>query len=238
MRETKDQKIVRLEKKIDEQKKEMTKIKKDRKRLNYAVDRLERQNKKLSAQSSKEDIERMRELESQIEEMRIITIEKDNTIESIRGANSSLTTKINEYSKQSIADYQKYEKGIISSVIDKILEWRLGRVSDYQQLKAYQNGERYFDFDFKDYPDIHIHYSIFSTEDLFIRIHPKNGRTLTPIDHELIKKYFENRIEYLWAMKAFEDFKRENPNSSDEELVEWTYKKGMELLPKYEKMIF
>ena len=43
MRETKDQTIARLEKKIEEQKKEMTEVKKDRKRLNYAVDRLERQ---------------------------------------------------------------------------------------------------------------------------------------------------------------------------------------------------
>lgn len=38
MRETKVQKIARLEKKIEEQKKEMTEIKKERKRLNYAVD--------------------------------------------------------------------------------------------------------------------------------------------------------------------------------------------------------
>ena len=40
MRETKDQKIERLEKVIDKQKKELSKVKKDRKRLNYAVDRL------------------------------------------------------------------------------------------------------------------------------------------------------------------------------------------------------
>lgn len=66
MRETKVQKIARLEKKIDEQKKEMTEIKKDRKRLNYAVERLERKIQKLSAQSSKEDVKRIKELETTI----------------------------------------------------------------------------------------------------------------------------------------------------------------------------
>lgn len=70
MKETKDQTIARLEGVIEEQKKEMSKVKKDRKRLNYAVARLERQNQKLSAQSSKEDVEKMSELESRIEELK------------------------------------------------------------------------------------------------------------------------------------------------------------------------
>lgn len=70
MRETKVQKIARLEKKIEEQKKEMTEIKKDRKRLNYAVERLERQIQKLSAQSSKEDAAKIKELENKLEKAR------------------------------------------------------------------------------------------------------------------------------------------------------------------------
>ncbi len=70
MRETKVQKIARLEKKIDEQKKEMTEIKKDRKRLNYAVERLERQIQKLSASSSKEDAAKIKELENKLEKAR------------------------------------------------------------------------------------------------------------------------------------------------------------------------
>ena len=70
MRETKVQKIARLEKKIEEQKKEMTEIKKDRKRLNYAVERLERKIQKLSAQSSKEDAAQIKELENKLEKAR------------------------------------------------------------------------------------------------------------------------------------------------------------------------
>ena len=70
MRETKVQKIARLEKKVEEQKKEMTEIKKDRKRLNYAVERLERKIQKLSAQSSKEDAAKIKELQNTIEKAR------------------------------------------------------------------------------------------------------------------------------------------------------------------------
>lgn len=70
MRETKVQKIARLEKKIEEQKKEMTEIKKDRKRLNYAVERLERKIQKFSAQSSKEDAAKIKELQNTIEKAR------------------------------------------------------------------------------------------------------------------------------------------------------------------------
>lgn len=70
MRETKVQKIARLEKKIEEQKKEMSEIKKDRKRLNYAVERLERKIQKLSAQSSKEDAAKIKELENKLEKAR------------------------------------------------------------------------------------------------------------------------------------------------------------------------
>ena len=46
MRESKDQKIARLENVIEVQKKEISEVKKDRKRLNYAVERLEREKKK------------------------------------------------------------------------------------------------------------------------------------------------------------------------------------------------
>lgn len=54
MKETKDQTIARLEEVISKQKAELTEVKKDRKRLNYAVERLETKIDKLSNQSSKE----------------------------------------------------------------------------------------------------------------------------------------------------------------------------------------
>lgn len=70
MRETKDQTIARLEKVINEQKKELTEVKKDRKRLKYAVERLGKQVKNLSNQSSKEDVVKIKELENTLEKGR------------------------------------------------------------------------------------------------------------------------------------------------------------------------
>lgn len=64
MKETKDQKIERLEKVIGKQKKELTKVKKDRKRLNYAVERLERV---LKNHSSKEDKKKIALLEKELQ---------------------------------------------------------------------------------------------------------------------------------------------------------------------------
>lgn len=70
MKETKDQTIERLKGVIAEQKKEMTEIKKDRKRLNYAVERLERQIEKISSTSSKDDAAKIKELENKVEKAR------------------------------------------------------------------------------------------------------------------------------------------------------------------------
>ena len=53
MRETKDQTIARLETVISEQKKELTEVKKDRKRLNYTVERLVKEKERLSHSTSK-----------------------------------------------------------------------------------------------------------------------------------------------------------------------------------------
>lgn len=115
MRETKVQKIARLEKKIEEQKKEMTEIKKDRKRLNYTVDKLKRQNKKLSAQSSKEDIERIRELDNQIEELKSQIEELKQSIETI---NNEKFTPINNSETDVNSEYRIFITWVESSNVD------------------------------------------------------------------------------------------------------------------------
>ncbi len=77
MRETKDQKIERLEKIIDEQKKEITQIKKDRKRLNYTVERLENT---LKRHSSKEDKKKIAHLEKEVEKLKETVEDKTKKI--------------------------------------------------------------------------------------------------------------------------------------------------------------
>lgn len=69
MKETDEQKIKRLEKIIAEQKEELTEVKKDRKRLNYAVERLKREKEKLSLQSSKKMEQQTQSNQSEIENL-------------------------------------------------------------------------------------------------------------------------------------------------------------------------
>ena len=242
MKETKDQTIERLKKEVAEQKSELTKVKKDRKRLNYAVEKMKRQMQKLSSQSSIEDIEKIKELEQLIEEQKSTIAEKENEMAQkelyYEGSYNLLKSVTEQLRKQKIADAVEYEERIITKFLRKLLDWQYGRESNYEQLDRFRNGDRYFDYTFKDYPDMHIRFAIFSVEDLFIRIHPKNGRTLTDIDLLYLKMDFQNRCEYLFAQKEYDDYKKCNPNATNDELVEWVYQKGKQLLPKYEKMIF
>lgn len=230
MRETDEQKIERLEKVIAEQKEELTAVKKDRKRLNYAVERLEREKTKLSLQSSKEDTELIKELEEQIEKLKSSVEEKERESEILKTSNSNRLAEIKRLKTELKTKIVIAESDVIKEVIEELYKLKNGHLSNREQLERFNNGDRYFD------SMHHIQFVIFSTEDLIIRIHPKNGRELIGLDILYLKKYIGNRYEYLIAMKELEQFKNSNP--SNDELVEWTYKKGMELLPIYEDEIF
>lgn len=236
MKETKGQKIERLEKIIGEQKAELTKVKKDRKRLNYAVKRLEKKREQLSLQSSKEDTAKIKELEKQIGNLKIAVEEKEKAIETLRRSNSSYSAVIKRLKKDLTIKTVMSENEAIGKVVETLCKIKNERPFNGGQLQHFKNGERYFDYSFKDYPDTHIRNAIFSTENLIIQIHPKNGRDLGLLDRIYLEKMIGNRLEYLEAMNEFGQFKKSNP--SNDELVEWTYNKGMELLPIYENEIF
>lgn len=255
MRETKVQKIARLEKKIEEQKKEMTEIKKDRKRLNYAVERLERQIQKLSAQSSKEDAKRMRELESQIEELKSAIETKDAEMakeeeryQRLLSDHREVNTDVNAIRKEIWGDKQKFQVETMEQTVRKIVESMDGVYSqsrdDKRQLKYFNEGRRYWFYGNND-EDCSIPVqccTMFSTNNLIIAIHPDKGRELSGIDKYALEYYLKTnywtRNKYNDVIKELKEFKENNPNISDEELVEWTYHKGMELLPLYRDMIF
>lgn len=255
MRETKVQKIARLEKKIEEQKKEMSKIKKDRKRLNYAVDKLKRQNKKLSAQSSKEDAKRMRELESQIEELKSAIETKDAEMakeeeryQRLLSDYRKTNTDLDAIRKEIWKDKNKFEEETMKRAIENIVKSMDGVYSqsrdDKRQLKYFNEGRRYWFYGNND-EDCSLPVqccTMFSTNNLIIAIHPDKGRELSGIDKYAIQRYlfanYKTEKLYRKAMEELKEFKENNPNIADEELVEWTYHKGMELLPLYRDMIF
>lgn len=255
MRETKDQKIARLEKKIEEQKKEMTKIKKDRKRLNYAVDKLKRQNKKLSSQSSKEDAKRMSELESRIEELKSAIETKDAEMakeeeryQRLLSDYRKINTDVDAIRKEIWKDKNKFEEETMKRAIENIVKSMDGVYSqsrdDKRQLKYFNEGRRYWFYGNND-EDCSLPVqccTMFSTNNLIIAIHPDKGRELSGIDKYAIQRYlfanYKTEKLYRKAMEELKEFKENNPNISEEELVEWTYHKGMELLPLYRDMIF
>lgn len=234
MRETKDQKIKRLEKAIEEQKQELTEVKKDRKRLNYTVERLEREKEKLSLQSSKKDIVTIKDLEKQTEVLTLAIEEKKREIKNLKSDSYKQRKEIYQLRNDLRSKIIMSENEAMKKVVEKLC--KIKKESNEEQLQYFQNGDRYFDYSFKDYPESHIQCSIFSTKNLIIQIHPKNGRDLIGLDIFYITKTIGNRLEYLEAMHKFEQFKKSNP--SNDELVEWVYKKGMELLPIYENEIF
>lgn len=236
MRETDEQKIERLEKVIAEQKEELTEVKKDRKRLNYAVERLEREKTKASLQSSKEDTKVIKGLEEQIETLKSSVVEKERETEKLKTSNSDRLAEIKRLTKELNKEIVISENKVAKKLIELLYQLKNGHLSNREQLERFNNGDRYFDYTFKDYPEHHIQFAIFSTENLIIRIHPKNGRELTGLDILYLTKYIEYRYEYLIAKKELEQFNKSNP--SNDELVEWTYRKGMELLPVYESEIF
>lgn len=255
MRETKVQKIARLEKKIEEQKKEMTEIKKDRKRLNYAVERLERKIQKLSAQSSKEDVRRMRELESQIEELKSAIETKDAEMakeeeryQRLLSDYRKINTDVDAIRKEIWKDKNKFEEETMKRAIENIVKSMDGVYSqsrdDKRRLKYFNEGRRYWFYGNND-EDCSIPVqccTMFSTNYLIIAIHPDKGRELSGIDKYAIQRYlyanYKTEKLYRKAMEELKEFKENNPNIADEELVEWTYHKGMELLPLYRDMIF
>lgn len=255
MRETKVQKIARLEKKIEEQKKEMTEIKKDRKRLNYAVDKLKRQNEKLSAQSSKEDVKRMSELESQIEELKSAIETKDAEMakeeeryQRLLSDYRKINTDVDAIRKEIWKDKNKFEEETMKRAIENIVKSMDGVYSqswdDKRQLKYFNEGRRYWFYGNND-EDCSIPVqccTMFSTNNLIIAIHPDKGRELSGIDKYAIQRYlyanYKTEKLYRKAMEELKEFKENNPNVANEELVEWAYNKGMELLPLYRDMIF
>lgn len=255
MRETKGQKIARLEKKVEEQKKEMTALKKGRKRLNYAVERLERKIQKLSAQSSKEDVRRIKELGSRIEELKS-AIETKNAemakeeerYQRLLSDYRQVKTDVNAIRKEIWGDKNKFEEETMKRAIENIVKSMDGVYSqswdDKRQLKYFNEGRRYWFYGNND-DDCSTPVqccTMFSTNYLIIAIHPDKGRELSGIDKYAIQRYlyanYKTEKLYRKAMEELEEFKENNPNIADEELVEWTYHKGMELLPLYRDMIF
>lgn len=247
MRETKVQKIARLEKKIEEQKKEMTEIKKDRKRLNYAVERLERKIQKLSAQSSKEDIERMKELNAQIKQMEQSVAEKEeewNKKEKrLQQQKENAEQDLNYYKGKLITvreqirnELESEYDGYVNETIKGIVNFRKGKPDKIGNLSHYRNGDNYYN---EEINGVEREMPIFSTSDLFIQIHPKTGRPLTDIHFRLLKEWANLNFDYLQFYSPYEEWLNRNKMVANQnDIVSTAYEVGKKILPFYEHLLF
>ena len=208
MKETKDQKIERLEKIIGEQKAELTEVKKDRKRLNYAVKRLEKKREQLSLQSSKEDTAKIKELEKQ-------TLSNQSEIDSLirqnrklKKENEDLTNALNEANRQ-LKDYlwEKDENN-----------WRLlNFMSGFERDKW---GQLFFDVD-----------------TLITRINPLNGNFPTSEQETAITNILKDTPQYEEIRKRIEPLKQ-RIKEEDYEATMLFYSECKKLMENYVNVFF
>lgn len=68
-------------------------------------------------------------------------------------------------------------------------------------------------------------------------MNPKTGRKLRRFDFWIIQEKFGNHLKYREAANDFKAFKANNPNLTLDEILNYAYQKGMELLPLYKDYI-
>ena len=253
MRETKDQKIERLEKVIDNQKKELSEVKKDRKRLNYAVERLEREKKKAletltpaAIDLISEYSEQVNETEKKYEELKVQIAETKKVIEQKEEQYKMLLEKYNEKEKaakavsnQNWEEREKFKYETIKKTAENIASTWEGMYSqswdDRRRLRYFNGGKRYTMYGNDENDDFEVPYTcspMFSPKNLIIGMNPDTGRGFEPMDyyalHYFLKNSYKTRRAYSKAINELEEFKTNNPNISEEELIEWAYHKGKE----------
>lgn len=241
MRETKDQKIERLEKVIDNQNKELSEIKKERKRLNYAVERLENEKAKAKEKSSSNDIQKIKELNAQIRQLEQSIEDKElemakkeerskSKISSEENTTKYWYNRYNELWKSIEAEHNAYFEKTLSALIRN----RKGVKERKEILDAYERGELYYTLTVNDEEKQH---PIFSPSDLFIQIHPKTGLPLTKENFKVLNEWAYLRWDYQYRIGIWKDYLINN-NLSDEAKVKNAYEIGKDLVPLYEHLLF
>lgn len=97
---------------------------------------------------------------------------------------------------------------------------------DRETLEAFQSGLMKYDS-----------LPFFASWNLLIQINPKTGRWLQPIDMIPIIEAVRYNIRYKDEMEQFHEFKKDKDVCSNE-VQEYVYKKGMELLKIYSDRIY
>ncbi len=241
MRETKDQKIERLEKVIDDQKKELSEIKKERKRLNYAVERLENEKAMAKEKSSSNDIQKIKELNAQIKQLEKSIEERELEMEEKEKRSASKIRSEENYTKYWHRQYDDLWKSIkaehnayFEKTLIDLIRNRKGVKESKEILNAYERGELYYTLTENDEEK---KYPIFSPSDLFIQIHPKTGLPLTKENFKVLNDWAFLQYDYQYRMGIWRDHLLKH-NLSDEAKAKNAYQLGKDLVPLYEHLLF
>lgn len=239
---TKDQKkIDKLEEKLAKKEAELSQVKKDRKRLTYAVERLENEKKKAKDTSSSNDIQKIKELNAQIKQLEQFIEEKEvemaekekRSLSKIRSEENTTKFWYNKYHelwKDIEAEHQAYfEKTLIDLIYS-----RKGFKESKEILNAYERGELYYTLtengEEKQYP-------FFSPSNLFIQIHPKTGLPLTKENYKVLYNWAYLQCDYQYRIEIWKEHLLEY-NLSDEAKAKYAYEIGKDLVPLYEHLLF
>lgn len=241
MRETKDQTISRLENVIEVQKKELSEVKKDRKRLNYAVERLEKEKAKAKEKSSSNDIQKMKELKAQIKQLEQSIEEKELEMEKKEKRSAMIINREESTTKYWHRKYDDLWESIeaehnayFEKTLIDLIRNRTGVKEREEILNAYERGELFYTLtengEEKKYP-------FFSPYDIFVQIHPKTGLPLTSVNFKVLYKWAEFQPDYQMHLGYWRDYLL-NSNPSEKAKNQSAYNIGKALLPLYEHLLF
>lgn len=197
-------------------------------KLQKKIEKLQKENAALKAQLKRRD-EKLEKIGDSMKENK--QLKKEN--ESMRTTNRQ--TKANELSR---------EDEIRNEVIAQFVKDREMNQYSTSQKEAFERGDRYI-------CDEHTEdNAMFDPETLLLNINPRTGRRLSLLDKQILLSVFGGckafqsfrypdvggLADWYWAAKQ-ELYEFNQTNHTDEEVVEWTYEKGMQILKNYVEII-
>lgn len=235
MRETKEQKMTRLERVNKEQAVELVEMRKERKSRNYLIQRLEKERDKYFADMK--ELQRKLDDAGEVNErllakLGLENVDHEDDIKKYKERIDFLEKEIQRKELEKI--------GAVREAVRNIVDGRLARTSNEVTnkiiLQQYINGEMFYDRGMAIGEDGMVEKKpIFSADDLIIRINPKTGAELNKDEVSCIAAMLSKEAEYEIALCELGDY---SCFHSGDELDVYAYNKGMELLELYKDVMF
>lgn len=240
MRETPKQKMERLERTVAERNETIKALNKENRQLNSQL-------KKIGQETAAEKDDVISSLQSQIQEQNQQYLNEIDRKTAIIKKYETKIERLDEINKKLSDDHYRFSLELSANKMFQIME-TISKLKNYrpcdvekERVRSFQNGEHTYKAYFgrnplnPDEDDFPSPLPFFDVRNLLIWIDPKTGRELNTLDYVNINGHIHNRYDYIIAQMELKEFRKSAP--SKEELDDFVYKKGMELLPLYEEWI-